>query len=420
VIDPVDWAAWTYSKVGHWGLAVLVVCVSLIVGLVWMRGVEKFQREHPADQPTGNTHETPLASVEQVERRLTSIDNNAYRALVAEIIHAFEPRAHIVVGGAVIGPDGARSIDIQVWSAARQTSGPVALDVIDRPDGLPVGVDAVDTAHSRRDDINATAMLICSNTGFDDAALSKAKRTKIGLISVVSRGDTRVTGRIVEQIYLRKIDPGGINVRYDGLTAADGDRLRAMTDVREGLKYQGAPVLQWVFMRVSLALLANTMSPSLMRDLKDDERITATFDFKTPTVFSAEGREVRLKRIAVEFRPKIQWLSQTVRLDATAAIYDYVRGKLRFAPGKQQYVIEGVNFETAVPIDAPPEAATNFGIGLQPGEVDVRLIMLQNAKPPEPPKGLERVFQELESRINPGDLELGISDKRTGASEPTL
>ena len=415
--DPIDWAAWTYGKVGHWGLIVFLSFMFVAVGLVWWRGVEQYRKEHPENNPkhTGKPTSTDAtASAEQVSSRLSSIRNDEYRTLVANVIHAFEPRAHITVGGAVIGPDGARIVDIQVWPVAG-SSGPIVVDVIDRRDGTPVGIDAIDAAESKRKDINATAMLVCSNTGFDSVALSKAKRTKIGLISAIKRGDALLTGRIEEEIYLRKITIEKLDITYYGLTSSDSERLRTLKD-NNNIKRSGISVAPWLQMRVSKALLANAMSPLLFATPKDDERILATFDFKKPTAFKVDGQKVTLKRISVAFRPQVQWLSQIVRLDATAAIYDYLRGRLKLAPGVQQYVIEGVNFDSAKPIDAPPHAETSVGVGLQPGEIDVRLIMLHGVVSPDPPKGLEKGFSELATLIRPEDLSLAITDKRNPAA----
>lgn len=247
----------------------------------------------------------------------------------------------------------------------------------------------------------------------------KPAAAQIGLISAIKRGDAQLTGRIEEEIYLRRITIDKLDITYDGLTTSDGERLRALKDFNN-IKHSGTPVVPWLQMRVSKVLLANAMSPLLLATPKDEERILATFDFKKPTVFKAEGRRVTLKRVSVAFRPKVQWLSQIVRLNATAAIYDYIRGRLRLAPGAQQYVIEGVNFDTAKPIDAPPHAEANVGVGLQAGEIDVRLIMLQGVASPDPPKGLEKEFSKLEALIRPEDLSLAITDKRTANTEPSI
>jgi hypothetical protein len=94
---------------------------------------------------------------------------------------------------------------------------------------------------------------------------------------------------------------------------------------------------------------------------------------------------------------------------------------LRLAPGVQQYVIEGVNFNSAKPIDAPPYAKTNMGIGLHHGEIDVRLIMLQGVVSPDPPKDLKKGFSELEALVRPEDLALAITDNRNSAvSKPSF
>ena len=42
--DPIDWAAWTYGKVGHWGLILFLSFMFVAVGLVWWRGVEQYRK----------------------------------------------------------------------------------------------------------------------------------------------------------------------------------------------------------------------------------------------------------------------------------------------------------------------------------------------------------------------------------------
>lgn len=295
--------------------------------------------------PTHPKESTIVETTGQIETLLTPVAN-PYREVVAEIIHAFEPRARMTVGGAVIGPDGARTVDIQIWSLGGNKPRITAIDVIDRPDGKPVGIDAVDVADSKRKDFSVDAMLISSNTGFDDAAVRKAKRIGIGLIAALKRGDGRIKAVIEEEIYLRRIKIGEVDFTYDGLGAEDGAALRALKNPR-AISYAGAPLFKWLEMQVAKLVLANAMSRAFMVTPKLDERITATFAFKEPAVVKADGREIRLKGMSFAFRPQVQWLSQIVRLNATTAIYDYVRGRVRMGSGTQQYVIEGLNLMPA-------------------------------------------------------------------------
>jgi len=130
--------------------------------------------------------ETPAATVQQVQTALAPVQDGKYRSLVADVIHAMEPDAVISVGGAILGLDGARTVDVQVWSADR-SAGPTILDVIDQPDGIPVGIDAVDHIESKRRDLPVRAALVSSNTGFAREAISKAKRVGVGLITVFKK-----------------------------------------------------------------------------------------------------------------------------------------------------------------------------------------------------------------------------------------
>jgi hypothetical protein len=66
---------------------------------------------------------TPRAETLDAKRVvLAQVENAEYRELVVQVIHAFEPHAYISVAGAVLGPDGARTVDIS--GVAGQRWGP--------------------------------------------------------------------------------------------------------------------------------------------------------------------------------------------------------------------------------------------------------------------------------------------------------
>jgi hypothetical protein len=324
--------------------------------------------------------------VSHIEALLGDVQESAYRQLVAAVIHSFEPKATLSVGILVATPDGTRKIDVEVRSP--DNSRLTAVDIVNLPIGQKAGVEVVDAADSKMADIKATAILVCSNTGFDAIAIAKAKRKKIGLISVLRQGDKRVKAVIEEEMYLRKIDITPLTITYNG-------------EVLQNLKsneitYNGVPVDAWLQLKASQVA---AMNPDLTFGITD------TFNLKEPTVFYRQDRRVTLTSIAVSFQPKVQWLSQIVQFDAKTGIYDYVRGRVLVAAGDNSYTVSGIDFDHAKPLSGPPPANDLLGVGLKPGEVAVALALVHGA----PEKGID--IANLDDLIRPEDLNLKIPPK---------
>jgi hypothetical protein len=378
--DPVEWAAWAYGKFGHWGLAAVLGVVIVVIGLVWWRGAEKYQKDHAA-QPL---HEAQAATVQQVETALAPVRDDRYRSLVADVIHAMEPNAFITVGGAVVGPDGARNVDVQVWSADRQ-GGPAIIDVIDHSDGTPVDIDALDHAESKRRDLAVRAALISSNSGFTREAISKAKRTGVGLITVLREGDTRASV-IEEEVYLRTIQ---LKKAQSVFKHTGKNRTVGNYDVT----YRGFSVDLWLHHRLILA--ASGFG-------KDMTGLMLYYRLRQPTDFNAPGGKLRkVTQIGLLVDATVQWASQVVRLNAKNAIYDYTRGTIRFGgPKENSYMIENVNWDTATPLAEPPSVRV-LGPGPdQGGDFDMVLMRLQGFPAKVAPS------KELDDLIEPEDLKI--------------
>ena len=312
---------------------------------------------------------------------LTGIPDPAYRDLVANVIHAFEPKAYINVGPSIEGPDGARKIDVGVRSVGERPTF-TAVDIVDLPVGRKAGIEFVDAADSKRLDIKADAMLICSNTGFDAIAIRKAKRKKIVLISILHRGDKLVKAIIEEEVYLRKIWLGPKQVTYEWDGPSPDFNFQA-----DDLRYQKKSVVAWLeFKAMLVASQANL------------EQYSLRFRFKQPTDFQARGRSVRVRSLSIAFTPKTQWLSQVVQLDAATGIYDYLRGRVQLAGGSVSYFMNNINFDTATPLPFPP-AINDRGIGLQPGEPDIKLAMVEDTNVTN-----QADIPNLDDIVNPEDL----------------
>jgi hypothetical protein len=369
--------AWMNGRIPWWLLIGAGGVMGAALGaLVWFSGLTDVPKRGRTDDVT------------QIERLLTDVQDPGYRQLVAAVIHAFEPRADLAVGALVNTPDGIRKVDIQVRSAREGKPTLTAIDVIDLPIGQKVGINSIDAADSKRADINADTMLVCSNTGFEQEAISKGKHKKIGLISILRQGDQRVTTIIEEELYLRKIHIPALTFTWVGT------RRPPQNVTPFEFKYNGGSVDAWLQLRAGFIA---AMNPTLT------EEVAATFNLKQPTYFDRkDGSKVSLKALGVTFQPQVQWLAQTDQLDATAAIYDYIRGRIKLAGGTQSYTIRNFNFDTARPLaSAPP--ITDIGVGLAPGEVDMALTLIVGGAPPigaEPAK--------LDEIVRPEDLDLKI------------
>lgn len=327
----------------------------------WVNGlkVAKQQEQTTADKLAQQT-------LNDIKALLEPVKDSRYRELVAAVIHAFDPKAKLLVSASIEGPDGLRTVDVEVRSVVDGKQTLTAIDVVDLPPAKKAGIETIDAADSKRADINADNLLVCSNTGFDEAAIRKAKRKRIGVISVLRQGDQRVKAVIEEEIYLRKIDVAPITFSYDAATQKDGKLLRKLKPTLHTLRYRDGSVDAWLQERIIEILGLNPYA---------DKPIRAIFKLKQPSPFSINGQQIELKSISVTFHPKVQWLSQTVQIDATMGIYDYVRGRVRLAGGRQQYILKDVNFDTAVPMASPP-SISDLGVGLRPGEIDLAFIML--------------------------------------------
>lgn len=327
--------------------------------------------------------------VKRIENLLAAVPDS-YRRLVASVIYAFDPHATLSVGNLVGTPDGIRTVDIEVRSSG-EDGAPLlsAIDVIDLPVGRKVDIGFVDAADSKRSDIRADAMLLCSNTGFEQDAISKAKRKNIGLISILRQGDKRVKAIIEEELYLRKIDITPLTITWNG------DDLQNLNPNPDILEYNGGSVGAWLALQASLMA---GMHPELVA------RVTGTFNFIKPTDFYKNGKRITLRSMAVSFTPRVQWLSQIVQLDAETGIYDYIRGRVLFAGGPNSYTVSGVDFDRATPLSSPPPVRS-LGVGLKPGEVEMSLAKVHGG----PAEGT--AIAKLDDLIRPEDLQLKLTQE---------
>ena len=330
----------------------------LVVAVLLLRPPWRKAYPSPAAAPADVGDETS-----HIEHLLAPLPDSTYRQLVASVIYAFDPHATLSVGALVDTADGTRRVDIEVRSSGKDGAPFLGtIDVLNLPSGRKADTALVDAADSKRTDIKADAMLFCSNTGFEPDAISKAKRKNIGLISVLRQGDQRVKAIIEEEIYLRKITLQDLHLTWGG----SGLRNDGMPG------YNGGSISDWLEVHAGLIAAAN---PEVTFEILKD------FNFKEPIQFEGNGRQITLTSMAVSFTPQVQWLSQTVQLDAKAGIYDYVRGRVRLAPGSNSDTVSGIDFDHAKPLSVPPDKlavplTVNVPVPLSVPPLCVRLVAL--------------------------------------------
>jgi Restriction endonuclease len=309
----------------------------------------------------------------------------AYQELVAQVVKAFDPKAHVSVGQWVEGPDGRLDMDVSIRGTV---DGKPLFSVIECKDFTlsstgKVGRPLIDALDSKRHDLGVDLAFICSNSGFTENALSKARRKGIGAISVLAHGDDRVKVKIERESYFRRIRLDPIEFTYHG------KEISVYKDLHSNeLRYGGAPVDAWLQMRASLFALAK---PEIT------DRISMTFALKTPNKFYLRGKTISLDKLEIKFTPQTQWFSQIHQLDAAAGMYDYIRGKVKMVSGDNKYIVSGLDLEKGTPLSSAPVIEVRNPLS---GEVEMHLALVQGLSTEE-----GATMPKLEEIVVPEDLE---------------
>jgi Restriction endonuclease len=299
----------------------------------------------------------------------------AYQELVATMAQAFDPNANVQVGEWIEGPDGRLDMDVSIRGSldGRTTLAVIECKDFDVARTGKVGRPFVDALDSKRHDLKADIALICSNSGFTADALNKARRKGIGAISVLSEGDERVKIVIEEEIYFRRVTLGQRRFEHRG---PDHHLLGSM-DINDlhKLTYDSHSIHSWIEWRAASIITAN---PHLTGGF------TASFKFLAPTEFDFKGKRVVLESVSIWLSPTVRWYSQIVQLDARLAMYDYLRRRIRFGSGPNEFLIKGIDFDQGTLLDVAPDIEP-VGLNRQPGEVEVGLVLFEDMSTKEQP-----------------------------------
>ena len=313
----------------------------------------------------------------------------AYQQLVAAVVKAFDKGAVVTPAVWVQGPDGRRDMDVSIegFLDEKPYRGVIECkDFVLKTSGK-VGIAYVDALDSKRHDIGVDFALICSNSGFSEDAMKKARRKGIGLISVLAQGDSRVKVVIEQLIYFRKVCLGSISCTY---YPSDPSQLAKIPNIQSGdITHQGKLVERWLYQK---AVQYATNNPTC------SDQMRATFKLLAPCQFDVRGDVVELHTIEATFQPQTRCFSQVVTLDAKMAMYDYLRGRMKFAPGENTYTINGLDFDKGTPVDCVEDLFKFQPV--MPGEMDFQFTMLEQVPPL-----YDDSVADLDHLVCPADLE---------------
>lgn len=327
----------------------------------------------------------------------------SYERAVAAVLQAFDPNATVSHGKWVIGPDGRRELDVLIQGTinGKPLKGLVECKDFNPRTTGPVGIGFVDALDSKRRDLQADFSLLCSNAGFTADAIRKAKRVGIGIAGVLKKGDPRLRFSVIDEIYTRKVQ-----VLTLSLTLTGPDPIQLAEVPFYEILWNGIPVANWIHHRAMLLIAANPIVAGTF---------SATHKLLEPLVFTWLGGSATATQLDFAFSLTGGWFSQRVEIDSTTGIYDWIKRRVRMAPGVGQVEYRGVNFDTGTPVDRPPDQEflrEQFLLG----EAEMKLLVLEKFDRREPVPDLDRY-------VEPTDLDPFIKDLNpliTTSSKATL
>lgn len=268
-----------------------------------------------------------------------------FELVVSDVISALDPKATVRQGDWVKGPDGRRELDVIVEGLVDGILRRVQIECRDyNPARRAIGIAQIDALESKHRDLGVDLSLLCSNSGFTDGAIRKAKRVGVGLVGVLREKDDRIRYRVFDEVFIRRIEivPNSADISFDFVGEVPPQGGIAVTDIR----YDGLAVFDWIKHRVMIYLGSNPV-------VRGSQHLS--FRFKRSVAFAIPAGSVMAKGLRIKFDISGAWFSQRVEIDATCGLYDWVRKTVRIGPGGGTISFKDVKFgEGGTRVKCPP------------------------------------------------------------------
>jgi len=128
---------------------------------------------------------------------------------------------------------------------------------------------------------------------------------------------------------------------------------------------------------------------------------SATHELIDPVMLHLPSGSVVVDQIDYHVRISGGWFVQQVTLDASAGLYDWIRHRVRLAPGPSQLHINNVDIAAGEPVEVPPEYVLTSDT--MTGETHLSLMQIDGILPREP-------VPDLNPLIQPDDLDFSLKD----------
>jgi hypothetical protein len=266
---------------------------------------------------------------------------DAYQEAVADVARILDPNARVDVGVWVTGPDGRRDLDVAVYPFP---NNPTPLVLIECKDwGRPVGIAAIEALESKRRDLGVSVAMICSNSGFTADAIRKAARVGIPVLSALVEGDSRIRIEGQEEIFTRRIMVTHSESTWHFLVPNVQEFVPPGTTGRD-LVFDDKLVSAWV--REKTIWFAGMSTRS--------RQVIAKYKFKRPIQLHVRDTILPVNGVDLTMDVRVQWCSQIVQIGASSGMYDYLRKRVIFGPGTNQYLLKNVDLDKWAPVDDVP------------------------------------------------------------------
>jgi|GEM_PF-3685978 len=317
-----------------------------------------------------------------------------FERAVSDIVKGFGNVSNVVQGEWRAGPDGRRDRDVgfSATLSGKTYKGLIECKDYDRASTGRVGIGVIDALDSKRRDLDIDIPIVCSNAGFSKPAIAKAQRVGIRTFGALRIGDDRIRFEVSDLVYSRKVSISNVQLEF----RAAGQLPDLSKVAPKKILFDGNLVFDWATERIRQAVMLN---PIVNADVSFLQRMAM------PVRLIGPGGEFFANEIVIRATVIGAWYKHKAVIDATSGLYDWVRQRILAASdvaSERILRLRELNLGGGTWIDRPPLHVMGGGPPLQPGEFDLRLILLRmpGAMGPVPP---------LNALLNPADVDLTIT-----------
>jgi hypothetical protein len=266
-------------------------------------------------------------------------------AVVADICQSFDQTADVAHGKWVSGPDGRRDRDVHFTGVSGNKQFKVLIECKDYNPATTgkVGIGVIDALDSKRKDLGVDLAMVCSNAGFTKPAMAKARRVGICIIGALRADDRRLLFKVSDSMFSRKVTvpTESCHIRFEPVP---GSQVPGNIECQT-LSFDGLSMQDWFLHRIRLTVAAN---PIVNGFVVLDHALSRELSLQAP------WGQLVVNHIFFEFSITGAWYKHHATIDASSGYYDWLRKRVRTAPGHAQVQIAMPDIHAGSRVSVPP------------------------------------------------------------------